>query len=213
MGYDPILRARRSIRLADYDYSQAGAYYVTICSHQRRCLFGVVKDGRVRLSRIGNIVAGEWLRSCEVRPEVTLDAWVIMPNHVHGIIIVGAHGNAPPPLGLRWPNAQNGGPSLPDGNPNGGAHCHAPLHRQARSVASFVGGFKGAVTRRANALRGTPGVPVWQRGYYERVIRDEVDLYDRRLYIAQNPSQWETDAENPRHRTVMDERPPRGGQT
>ena len=213
MGYDPILHVRRSIRLPDYDYSQAGAYYVTVCAYQRRCLFGVVKDGRVRLSRIGKIAAEEWLRSCGVRPEVTLDAWVIMPNHLHGIIIVGAHGDAPPPLGLRWPDARNGETRFPARDSHGRAHCHAPLHRQARSVASFVGGFKGAVTRRANALRNTQGVPIWQRGYHEHVIRDEAELHDIRLYIGQNPSQWDTDTENPRYRTVMGRRPRKQGQS
>ncbi len=109
MRYNPILHARRSIRLPDYDYSQAGAYYVTVCAHQRRCIFGLVKDDRARPSRIGQIVAEEWLRSCEVRPDVTLDAWVIMPNHIHGIVVVGAHGNAPIPP------------------PSVGAHGNAPI--------------------------------------------------------------------------------------
>ena len=213
MRYNPILHARRSVRLPAYYYAQPGAYYLTICAHQRRCLFGVVNDGRVGLTRIGEIVAEEWLQSCQVRPEVTLDAWVIMPNHVHGVIFVGAHGDAPPPLGLRWPDTRNGGTRSPAGDVNGRAHCHAPLHRQARSLASLVGGFKGAVTRRVNVLRNTPGAPVWQGGYHEHVIRDEPELHDIRLYIPRNPSQWETDIENPRFRSVMGQRARKPGQS
>jgi REP element-mobilizing transposase RayT len=242
MKHDPILHARRSIRLPDYDYAQAGAYYITICSHQRRCLFGAVKDDRIRLSRIGEIVREQWLQTPRVRPGVTLDDWVIMPNHMHAIVFVGAHGNAPPPLGLHWPDAAaattrplprdgNVGahgyapsapnlrwPDMPDRTTrlpaqeaNGRAHVHAPLQRPRRCLGSLVGGFKGTVTARVNALRNTPGAPVWQRGYHEHIIRDEPELHDIRLYIAQNPSQWATDAENPRYRTVMGRRAARPG--
>jgi len=213
MGYDPILHARRSVRLPDYDYAQAGAYYVTICARQRRCIFGVVKDGRVHLNHIGKIVAEEWVRTPNVRREVTLDEWTVMPNHVHAVVFVGAHGNAPPPLGLRWPETRNGATRSSAGDAEERAHCHAPLHRQARSLASLVGGFKGAVTRRVNVLRNTPGAPVWQRGYHEHVIRDEAELHDIRLYIGQNPSQWDTDTENPRYRTVMGRRAANSGQS
>ncbi len=228
MRYDPIVHGRRSVRLRDYDYAQPGAYYLTICAHQRRCTFGVVKNGRMYLSRQGDLVAEEWLRSCEVRPEVTLDEWQVMPNHLHGIVFVGAHGNAPPPLGLRWPDSPNVGtrPSaIGDVGTHGSApsreqdrragdfharlhgrddraHCHAPLRRQERSLGSFVGGFKGAITRRVN----TPPASVWQRGYHEHVIRDEAELHDIRLYITKNPAQWDEDPENPRYKTIMGKR-------
>jgi len=217
MGYDPILHARRSIRLPEYDYSQAGAYYLTICSHQRRCLFGVVKDGRVNLSRIGKIVAEEWLQSPELRPELTLDDWSIMPNHMHAIIVIGAVPGQPIPLGLVWPVGATRRVARPKRTlgERRATHRVAPTERPtgpaSGSVAAIVGQFKGAVTRRANTLRGTPGAPVWHRGYHEHVIRDEAELHDIRLYIAQNPSQWATDAENPGYRTVMGRRAPKPG--
>lgn len=203
MTYDPIIHQRRSVRLPDYGYAQPGAYCITICAHQRRCIFGKVKDGRVHPSYVGEIVREEWLRTPGVRPDVTLDEWIVMPNHMHAIVFVGAHGHAPPPLGLRWPEHPKGATRSVTGDADDGAHVHAPLQRPRRCLGSLVGGFKGTVTARANALRNAPGAPVWQRSYYEHVIRDAAELNDIRLYIARNPSYWDTDTENPRDRTVM----------
>jgi REP element-mobilizing transposase RayT len=176
--YDPDRHRRRSIRLRKYDYSRGGLYFITICTHQRECLFGNIADGTMHLSALGEVAGEEWRRSAALRPALALDAFVVMPNHVHGIVTivepegdVGAHSNAP--------------------------RRHTSLHRAPRSVATFVGGFKGAVTRRVNALRGTTGTPVWQRNYYERVIRDE-DEFERILwYIEDNPRRWAEDEYNP----------------
>jgi len=172
MTYGPAKHRRRSIRLREYDYAQAGAYFVTICTQHRECLFGEVVDGQARLSMPGEVVAAEWLRSARIRGEIELDAFVVMPNHVHGIVVirdVGAHGRAPLP---------------------------SPPHRPPRSLGSFVAGFKSAATKRINAIRGTPGLPGWQRNYYEHVIRDEDDLDRVRRYIAENPLRWDEDPEN-----------------
>ena len=104
MTYDPAQHHRRSIRLPAYDYAQAGAYFVTIVTNVRACLFGEILDGEMRLSKAGEIVAQEWQRSAEIREEIKLDEWVVMPNHIHGIIFikesmggqpVGAHSGAP----------------------------------------------------------------------------------------------------------------------
>ncbi len=191
--YDPIIHCRRSVRLAGYAYSQPGVYYLTVCAHHRRCLFGAIAQDAVCLSHIGEIVRDEWLRSCEVRPGLVVDAWVVMPNHLHGIVVVGAHSRAPWPFGLRWPMEEEGG----DARGNERAHGCAPLRRPARSLGSFVAGYKAAVTKRANAVRATPGAPIWQRNYYEHAVRDEAELHDIREYIARNPAQWATDHENP----------------
>ena len=174
MTYDPATHNRRSIRLREYDYAQAGAYFVTICTQHRECLFGEIVDGRARLNAPGEVVAAEWSRSARIRREIELDSFVVMPNHVHGIVVirdVGAHGRAP---------------LLP-----------SPPYRPPRSLGSFVAGFKSAATKRINAIRGTPGLPVWQRNYYEHVIRNEDDLDRVRRYIAENPLRWEEDPENP----------------
>jgi REP element-mobilizing transposase RayT len=182
LGYDAAMssseerRRRRSIRLPGYNYSEQGSYFITICTAGRQCILGNVEDGVAVLSAFGEIARQEWLRSATLRREVILDAFVVMPNHVHGIVTlteqapgagsdVGAHGNAP---------------------------GRAPI-RQSRSIATFVGGFKGSVVRRINRLRGTSGVAVWQRNYHEHIIRDEEDLQRIRQYIIDNPLGWERD--------------------
>ena len=86
MKYNPEYHHRRSIRLQGYNYSQTGIYFVTICTHKRQCLFGEIRNGKMILNQIGKIVAQEWLKSAEIRQEIELDEWIIMPNHLHGIV-------------------------------------------------------------------------------------------------------------------------------
>ena len=183
MRFIPGARNRRSVRLKDYGYVQAGAYFVTICTCNRDCLLGEVVDGEMRLNEYGEIARNEWIKTASVRANVVLDVFVIMPNHIHGIIIltddVGATrrvartmGEAPP-----RPYDRNG-------------------KMQSGSIGAIIGQFKSVATKRINVRRGTLGLPVWQRNYYERVLReDELDRV--RAYIQNNPAQWEMDAENP----------------
>lgn len=182
MQFDPQKHHRRSIRLKGYDYAQPGAYFVTLCTYQRQCWFGDIRKGRMCLNHIGCIVAQEWIRSSQIRQEIQLDEWVIMPNHLHGIVLitdtVGAHGRAPL--------------HAPASNP-------APLHRQPHSLSSFVAGFKSAATKRINIIRQAPGIPIWQRNYHESIVRDEESLHSIRQYIANNPQYWTDDPENPQH--------------
>ena len=88
MKYNPQHHHRRSIRLPNYDYSRSGIYFVTICTHQKQCLFGEIDRGKMFLNQIGNIVREEWLKSAQIRKEIELDEWVIMPNHLHGIVLI-----------------------------------------------------------------------------------------------------------------------------
>jgi REP element-mobilizing transposase RayT len=190
MQYNPEKHHRRSIRLKGYDYSAAGAYFITLCTYQRQYLFGEIMDGAMHLNPYGKIVEEGWLQSSTIRQEIELDAWVIMPDHMHGIVVItnhdanenvhiaGAHGRVPPPV----PQQQY--ECLPP-------HCVPP--RKPQSISSFVAGFKSAVTKRINILRDTPGTPVWQRNYYERIIRDESALNHIRRYIQMNPINWELD--------------------
>src|SRR3972149_9706 len=100
MRYDPTKHHRRSIRMSGYDYAEEGAYFVTVVTHQRECLFGGIADGEMRIDRYGEVVRDEWLRSVQIRREIDLDVFVVMPNHLHGIVVirdVGAHGRAPLP--------------------------------------------------------------------------------------------------------------------
>lgn len=107
MKYNPEAHHRRSIRLKGYDYSQAGAYFITICTQSRECLFGEIMDREMRLNEAGKIVADEWIKSAEIRNEIELDTWVVMPNHFHGIVIVaGGRGTARrAPTTIREPSA------------------------------------------------------------------------------------------------------------
>ncbi len=186
MGYDPQIHHRRSIRLPRYDYSRAGAYYVTVCADNRECLFGQIMDGQMRLSRCGAIVAEEWLRTAILRPTVALDEFVIMPNHVHGIIVLH-----PYPRGTlqRAPTD--------DDATDVAAQVERFGKPTSNTIPTIVRLFKSVTTRRINEDRQTPGVPVWQRNYYEHVIRDEAEWDRIRAYIATNPARWCDDMENP----------------
>ena len=88
MKYDPVKHHRWSIRLKGYDYSLAGAYFVTICTQNRLCLFGNIAENQMRLNDAGEIVANEWMKTAEIRNEIELDEWVVMPNHFHGIVVI-----------------------------------------------------------------------------------------------------------------------------
>jgi putative transposase len=167
-------------------------YFVTICAQGRESLFGEITDGEMVLNGFGGIVREEWLRSAEIRKEIILDEFVVMPNHFHGIIMitgmVGAHGGAPNTTGV----AGHGHDGVSDEK---GAR-RAPL-RASKSLGSFIAGFKSAVTKRINHLRENPGCPVWQRNYFERVIRNVREFAAIREYIANNPVKWAMDKENP----------------
>jgi putative transposase len=174
MTIKPESRRRRSIRLRDYDYASAGAYFVTIVTRDRQCLFGDIVDGQTPLNLRGQIAQDEWEKSAHIRKEIDLDTFVVMPNHLHGIIVIT---DAP-----------------------GRATGRSPLQSgpTKRSLGAFVGGFKSAVTKRISELSGLPRTPVWQRNYFEHVIRNEDSLNRIREYILDNPVRWEFDRENPR---------------
>ena len=188
MRYDSERHHRRSIRLKGYDYRQVGGYFITLVTQDRACLFGEVVDGEMRMNEYGQIAWEEWFRSAEIRREIRLypDEFVVMPNHIHGIVwIVDPH------VGATGPSPQPQAPTIVR------AHRRAPVQRPPRSLSSFVAGFKSAVTKRIIALHGAPGAPVWQRNYYEHIIRNEDDLEAIRHYILTNPSRWHEDRENP----------------
>ena len=175
MTHDLKRHRRRSIRLKDYDYSQSGAYFITISTYNKECLFGEIVDSQTHLNKFGWVISEEWLRSIKLRQEIELDEFVIMPNHIHGIVIIIES--------------------------NVGATGRSPLLKgpKPKSIGAFVAGFKSAVTKRINSIRGTPGMPVWQRNYYEHIIRNERDLDEIRQYIINNPLKWELDTENPKN--------------
>ena len=176
---------RRSIRLKDYDYSQAGAYFVTICTQGRECLFGEIVDGKIQLNYVGQLAKSSWNALPSHFDGIILDECVVMPNHFHGIIQIvnplGAQFIAP---GIIAPEFIG----LP--SPSGAIN-------RAPTLGDIVRGFKARCTHAINQYRNTPGNPVWQRNYYERVIRNEAELAGMREYIANNPLQWDLDKDNP----------------
>ncbi len=213
MPYDPDRHHRRSIRLKGYDYSQAGAYFVTINIHRRRCLLGEVADGKVYLSPAGKMVLALWEAIPWHYPGVEVDAFVVMPNHIHGIIVLKTPVRAAPcghPIPLRTNQSDTDDPRSPAGD--GGqtmGQARGQTMGQARGpaptglrLADIVGRFKSLTTRRYITGVKELGWPpfdghLWQPNYHERILRDEHELNIRRLYIAKNPQRWSTDCENP----------------
>ncbi len=175
---------RRSLRLKSYTYSWPGAYFVTVCTHHRRCLFGVLCDGTMRLNDLGQLIQRVWLETGKRRSRVTLDEYVIMPNHLHGILFIqgGLNGNSV---------------SSPPGQ---GRAVGSPLRRpslQAGSLGAILAQFKSQATKNARAKGLWGNQPLWQRNYYEHIIRDEEDLNRIREYILSNPRRWSEDQDNP----------------
>ena len=193
---------RRSIRLKGYDYTQPGAYYVTVCTHQRARSFGHITDGAMHRSPIGNIVQACWDAIPEHMPHAACDAFVVMPDHVHGIVVItgtaadGTLGGGDTAVGSTDPSTLPH--TAPDGNPDHSPPAGDHAVRRPRiaimprnSLGHIVQSFKAAVSRQVYRDGLVPrGTPVWQRNYYERIIRDQ-DEWDRiALYIAENPGRW-----------------------
>ncbi|KAA3646209.1 MAG: transposase [Chloroflexi bacterium] len=172
----PKLHHRQSHRLPHYDYSQAGAYFVTVCAYNRVAILGEVIDESVKLSPIGEIVQNAWEEIPAHFETVELDEFVVMPNHMHGIIWIRE-----------------------DSSNRVGAQHAAPLQKTDRpnvkpgSLGAIMRSFKAAATKRINALGPDACQRVWQRGYYDHVLRDDEDLHNHRKYILDNPPKWTLD--------------------
>ncbi|ABQ25033.1 transposase [Geotalea uraniireducens] len=200
MKHNPDIHHRQSIRLAGYDYAAPGAYFVTVCALNREFLFGHILAGDMVLNDAGRMVEKWWQGVPEHFPNVLLDAFVIMPNHFHGIVQIENVGAGSPCVIVNMENVGAGSPrpilgpggEPPDRQPQGGVT--PPLRA---TLGQIVGYFKYQTTKQINQLRDNPGVPVWQRNYYERVIRDDEELATIREYIRFNPVKWAEDAENP----------------
>jgi REP element-mobilizing transposase RayT len=185
--YDPDKHHRRSIRYKGCDYCTPGVYFITMRTHAFQCLFGQIRNGVMYLNAFGKIVEEEWLMAPFIRPYIALDAFVVMPDHFHGIIII-----KPQPVGATCQVAPTDqvaptGQVALTGQPNG---------PKSGSIGAILGQFKMQVTKRINALRldnqepGTSGsspLRVWQRNYYDRILRDRVALQRVRTYIINNP--------------------------
>ena len=175
--YDPNLHHRRSIRLTGYDYSQCGAYFVTICVQKRELLFGNLVDGQMQVNEVGVMVKHMWEWLPQQYPYVSIDEFVVMPNHFHGILIIENRGG---------------------GSIQGGSRT-APTEKR-KPVGRLIGVFKTVTTKRFNETRCSPGegrggsrTALWQRNYYEHSIRNEDDFRCIAEYIQTNPLHWRRD--------------------
>ena len=198
MPYREEQKRRRSIRLPDYDYAQTGAYFVTICTYDRLCLLGEILGCEMALTRAGQVVLECWNDLANHYSHVETDEFIVMPNHVHGIIVLTDQQRKNPipdnvGAGFNPDNVRAGF------NPDNVGAGLKPAPTRRHPLSEIVRAFKTSSSRRINEHRGSPGVPVWQRNYYERVIRNEQELDSVRQYIVDNPAEWAEDAENPRN--------------
>lgn len=173
MKFDPQKHHRRSIRLKGYDYSQVGAYFVTFVAWQREVLFGEIVNGEMMLNDFGQIVSEKWQWLETQYPYIELGAWVVMPNHFHGILVIRDDG---------W-----------------GGSRSAPTPIKRKPLGGLIGAFKTVSTKHINLLRNTEGQVIWQRNYYEHIIRNEREMDRISRYIESNPSRWTDDDENPKN--------------
>ncbi len=189
MPLDPQRHHRRSLRLKGYDYAQTGAYFVTICTQDRECLLGEIVNGQMIVNVAGRMIEGWWDELTRKFPSIETDTYVVMPNHFHGVVLVGA--------------ALCGRPE--PGRPESESDVQAPSghpRRGAPTLGDIVDWFKTMTTNeyiREVKRQGWPPFPgrLWQRNYYEHIIRGDDELRSIREYIANNPLRWPIDIENP----------------
>lgn len=167
MSYNPNKHHRRSIRLKDYDYSSDGYYFITICTYNKEQLFGHIENNEMILNAYGEITLQTWDDLPEHYPNATLDEFIIMPNHIHCILVL-----------------------IDDGV--GAGLKPAPTEKRY-GLSEIIRGLKTFSARKINEIRDTTGIPVWQRNYYEHIVRDEKELENIRNYIISNPTNWKDD--------------------
>lgn len=187
-------RHRKSIRIKGYDYASSGAYYVTIVVQGRECLFGEIIDSEMNLNEYGEIVQKWWDKIPNHFPNVELGAFIIMPNHVHGIIFITAERRGEVLSPRDNPN-NNNPDAYVDGASNMGGET-PPLRKP--TLGQIIAYFKYQSTKEMNRIETEKAITkFWQRNYYEHIIRDEKDLQNKTDYIEANPSLWDEDENNP----------------
>ncbi len=185
MTFNPEIHHRHSIRLPNYDYAQPGYYFVTLCTHERECSFGEIENNKIELNNVGIMVKKKWYELPGYFPEVELDQMVIMPNHLHGIIIISDHrrGGVVPPFGI-VPMRRGAVIAPKDGR---------------KTLGQMIAWFKYESTKEINRIvTDNPEMKIWQRNFYDRIIRNDEELNRIRNYIATNPKTWDEDENNMR---------------
>ncbi|MGK7879848.1 MAG: transposase [Crocosphaera sp.] len=179
MPYNPDIHNRRSMRLKNYDYSQAGAYFITICTQHKQCIFGDIKKGKMRLNHLGAIADQYWQQIPKHFSNTALDVYIIMPNHLHGIlwIVKDVQNNQQP---RKFGNIVKG------------------------SISSIIRSYKAVVTQKIKKVcEITETALIWQKRYYDQIIRNEKMLNNIRKYIIDNPINWEQDEEKPLEDVIL----------
>ena len=172
------MKDRHSIRLKSYDYTAPGWYFVTVCTHQRKLLFGEIEDGKMTLNSMEQVVYKEWINTPKIRENIELDQFVIMPNHLHGIIVLDYTGRG---TKRRAPTEEK-------------RYFRKPI---AGSLSTIIGAFKSAITKQIHRIK--PDISIWQRNFYEHIIRNDKELSKIRKYIMENPLRWELDRSHPQN--------------
>jgi len=202
-------RNRKLNRWQGFDYSQTGFYFVTICTHKKIKWFGTVKNGQMVLNKWGEIVYDCWMDLPNHYPNCELDEFVVIPNHVHGIIIIADRrersvtvpsNNNPvfsdyylvPPDDNRVVQRTGAIKQSPGGDRNG----YKPFPTRGHGLSEFMRGFKTFSSKRINQTQNE-FLFQWQKSFHDHVIRNEIEFYNIQQYIVNNPANWETDRNNP----------------
>jgi REP element-mobilizing transposase RayT len=201
MKYNPKIHHRQSIRLRGYDYSQPGSYFITLCTQNRECNLGEIINNQMKFTVRGFIIHEFWSKIPDHFPNVELDEFIVMPNHVHGIIVINDNFHEG---GKHQQNHEEGGenntaggqknPAGGENNPEGGET--PPLRK--KTLGQVIAYYKYQTTKIINQVDDTPGLRMWQRNYYDRIIHHEKILELARQYIFQNPFRWDKDPHHPR---------------
>ncbi len=176
MSYDPENHLRKSIRLKGYDYSQAGLYFITICTQERKHFFGKIENGKIILNGFGKVAEEEWIKTAEIRKNILLHEYVVMPNHFHGIVEITHKISCADEIDNKF--------KLPSNN-----------------IGAIVRGFKAAVCRGVLQYARTDTQyartdKIWHRNYWEHIIRNGNEYNRISDYIKNNPSKWNNDKLN-----------------
>ncbi len=183
MTFNPQIHHRRSIRLKGYDYTQPGAYFITILAYQHEEIFGEIRDGEIIASKLGLIIYDEWFRTIKIRKEIRVneDEFILMPNHLHGIVWID---NNSIPIEVNNFDGEKVHSIMSREN-------HQQVHRMPHSLSTFISGFKSAVTSRST--RDLHMMKIWQRNYFEHIIRNEGEFQKIWDYIDTNLQNWQKD--------------------
>ncbi len=220
MTYNPAKHNRRSIRLKGYDYAQSGLYFITICCQNRACIFGHIENGIMIMNQYGKIAHKHWENTIEIRNNIELHEFVVMPNHIHGIIQISRRGVSHTPhvyneMGLtnnipkndfhssslhgvsHTPHTYNE-MGLTDNIQTNDYHssslqgvCDTPLRSPSQTIGAIIRGYKSSVTKQLNLMGYND--TIWQRNYHEHIIRNEQSYIKISNYIIHNPANWDKD--------------------